>query len=112
MFNRSNQKWLKNISLNTPIQNIYDEAPLVLEDIITDDFNITDKADTSIKIDKLYKAIEKLKPRYKTIIDYRLQGLTMQEIGDILGISQAQVSRDYQYILSILRQKFNIMEEL
>ena len=51
-------------------------------------------------------------PRYRKIIYYKLQGMTMCEIGKKLNLSQPQISRDYQKILSILRQKFNVMEEI
>lgn len=109
MFNRTNKKWNKNISLST---EIYDTEDMSLEDIIDTNFDIEEGVSNSIYIQKLYEEIDSMYPRYKKIILYKLQGMTMCEIGEKLNLSQPQISRDYQKILSILRQKFNVEEEI
>jgi len=107
MYNRNNQKWIKTISLHTPI--IDDD--ILLSDVIQDDFNLNDYIDNVSRLEDLQKEILKLNSRYRRIINYRLQGMTMCQIAEKLNLSQAQISRDYQKILSELRQKLNITEE-
>ena len=105
--NKSNQKWNKNISLST---EIYDTENILLEDMVDNDFDIDEKVNTSIYIQKLYNELDRMRPRYKKLIYYKLQGMTMCEIGEKLNLSQSQISIDYQKILCILRRKFNVQD--
>ena len=53
----------------------------------------------------LDKAISKLKPRDRKILEYRfIIGKTQMEIADELGISQAQISRIEKNAISNLRK--------
>lgn len=111
MYVRSSQRWNNTISLETPIHES-DENCLTLADTISDNFDIEEIVHNKIHLTKLYDELNGLNPRYKKIICYRLQGLTMATIGKKLKLSQPQISRDYQKILTIIRKKFKITEEL
>lgn len=105
MYQRQNNKWNKNISFDTKI-----DENLILEDMLADNFNIDDFLDKSLFINKLYKEINNLEGQYKKILQYRLQGLKLDEIGKLLNTTQPTISRKLDKIINILRDKFNIKE--
>lgn len=80
------------ISLDTPLKTGED---LCLEDTIASDVDVT----SSVQDDIMLVEINKLKEKYlsrmeQQVIDlYYMQGKTQVEISEILGISQAQISR-------------------
>lgn len=88
-----------------------------LDDIIIDDISfielVSDEQDleqqffNSMKIDLLMKYIDELPGNLKSVIDYKLKGLTQQESAKRLGISQPQVSSLYYQALNLLRIKFD-----
>ena len=79
---------------------------VTLEDITASEYDMLEQINKDEHYNKLYEEIDKLKDRYKLIMQYRLKGLTMLEISKKLNISQPQVSRDYNVALNILRNKF------
>lgn len=104
---RRNKKHDANISLNTPVKE-----NSILEDTLSSTYDITDEVNKKLYIDKLHKEINKLYPRYRKILEYKLQGYTLAEIGDILGLSTSQISKGYIEAINILRDKFNVKEDL
>ena len=103
LFIRDNKKYINNISLSEKISGD-DESP-ELQDIIPDSFDLVYEVENNSKLQDLYIQIDSLSDRHKTVIKYYLQGYTMSAIGEILGLSQPQISRDYQQALNILRRK-------
>ena len=102
MFHRNNNKHIINsVSLFEKVNDDFE-----LQDTLASDFNMYEDIENSLSLDKLHKEIATLNERHKQIINYRLQGLTLCEIADILGVSQPQVSRDLQKALNILRYRF------
>ena len=95
-------KHINNISLSD--KSILD---IELEDTIASDLDIELDLENKINLNILYHEINKLSHRHKFIMHHRLGGLTMDTIANLLGISQAQVSKDYQRAINILRRKFN-----
>lgn len=100
-FFRQNKKYNLTLSIeDTKVDN------LRLEDTLQLNYNMEQDVETSLNIEKLYEEINKLSERHRKIMIYYLQGLTMQQIGDIIGLSQPHVSREYNKALNILRYKF------
>ena len=95
----------KHLEVSYLYEEINDNG-VTLEDITASEYDMLEQINKDEHYSKLYKEIDKLKDRYKSIMQYRLQGLTMLEISKILNISQPQVSRDYNVALNILRNKF------
>ena len=103
---RQNIKHLNNLSLSDA-----EEGDLPLEDLIALDYDLLQDLNLKLDIEFLYKEIENLKPRYKEVIKYKLKGYTFKKIGEILGVSQPQISTDYNKALNILRYKFRNRRE-
>ena len=102
MYNREYNNNFKNIlSLDLEI-----EDNLKLSDTLSIEIDFAQEINKDEYLKKLQYEIDNLPERYKKVISYRLQGLTMVEIGKLLGICQPQVSRDYNKALNILRNKF------
>lgn len=86
------RKSIDTVSLDTPLKTGED---LCLEDIIASDVDVT----SSVQDDIMLVEINKLKEKYlsrmeQQVIDlYYMQDKTQVEISEILGISQAQISR-------------------
>lgn len=100
LYYKQNKKHLLNISLYT---DIGDDIQLV--DTISDNIILDEEIDKNINIQKLYININKLDSKLKTILNLKLNGLTMQDIAEKIGISQLQVNKDYNKALNILRDK-------
>ena len=88
------------ISIHEPIND-----NITLEDMLITDVDHEENLSNKLSIALLYKEIDKLPDKLKTIIYYRLQNYTFTKIGKILGLSQQQISKDYQKALNILRNK-------
>lgn len=76
-------------------------------ELISDDYNLEQQFFNSMEVDLLIKYIDELPGRLKWIINYKLKGLTQQQIAEKLDISQAQVSRLYCQAINRLRRKFD-----
>lgn len=62
--------------------------------------------ENEIGIEYLNEYIDILPERLSKVIKYHLLGHTMKQIGEILGVSQPQISRDYRKAINILRYRF------
>ena len=91
------------MSLSAPIDS-NEEGCVALQDRIEDDNNEEDKLDHFI----LKQLIQNLPPRERKIIIMRYyRDKTQAEIAKELGVSQVQVSRIENKVLSSFRKKFN-----
>lgn len=103
MLIRTEKKSNRFVSLDNEIDNnityldIFDTG----EDIEVDYIRLQD-------INKLNKYIEQLPEKLKKVIRLRLDGLTQEQIGKELNISQATVSNLYYLALNSLRLKFEL----
>ena len=100
-FFRQNKKYNTNLSIDEPKSD-----NIRLEDMLQLDYDMEKDIEKLLTIEKLYNEIDTLNERHRKIMLFYLKGLTMTEIGDILGLSQPQVSREYNKALNILRYKF------
>lgn len=98
-----NNKDIPTVSLSETI-----EDELELKDIIAAETDVFEEVEKLLNINKLYDEINNLPDRYKKILLYRFKGYTMTKIGNLLGLSQAQISRDNAHAINILRHKFNV----
>lgn len=103
---RQNIKYINNLSLSET-----DDDNLSLLEVISSDYDLFNDLNLKMNIEFLYQEIDKLKPRHQIVLKYRLQGYTFNTIADILGVSQPQVSTDYNKALNILRYKFRNRKE-
>lgn len=98
---RDNKKHFNNISIYS---NINDDCEL--QDVIPDKVNVIEETENEIGIEYLNEYIDILPGRLSKVIRYHLSGHTMKQIGEILGVSQPQISRDYRKAINILRYRF------
>lgn len=86
-------------SLDEPINN--EDKELTLKDCLSQE-DTTDKLD----LISLKEELKNLSTEEKMLLKFRyLEDKTQQEIADIMGMSQVQVSRGEQRVLSKLRQR-------
>ena len=90
----------QNISIYTEISD-----NIELLDELASDLNIEEYLLDNICISDLYACIDTLPKRLKIIIQYKLNGMTMVEIGKKLNLSQPQISRDYHSAINKLKTK-------
>ena len=98
---RDNKKHSNTISIYS---NINDDCEL--QDVIPDKINVIEETENEIGIEYLNEYIDILPGRLSKVIKYHLLGHTMKQIGEILGVSQPQISRDYRKAINILRYRF------
>ena len=108
---RTSKKNRQEVSISLPIGTDKDGNEISLNDILgTDPDEIIDQLSLKIQIRQLYKHLEKLPPRERTIICLRY-GLgpcdrtTQREIASKLGISRSYVSRIEKKALEQLRSE-------
>ena len=106
MYFRANKKNLNNISIYTNLGN--EDSDLEIIDTLRDKFDIEEYILKKENLKILETEIDNLPLRYRTVVKYRLKGMTFDKIGRLIGISQPQVSRDFQKALNILRYKFRV----
>ena len=87
------RKEKKFISLSTPIHE-----NLLLEDMISSDFDIEAELEKNENIKKLYEALTLLKENEKTVLIYSFglygnEPLKQKELAEMLGLRQASISR-------------------
>ena len=97
------------VSLDEPLSTDWDGNELLLSDILGSDESVSAALEEEEEKKALYRAVEKLSPRERTIIAYRFglfgkRELTQKEVADLLGISQSYISRLEKRILGKLRK--------
>ena len=113
MYLRKNNKTKLEVSIDEPLNVDWDGNELLLSDILGTDEDIISK-DIENEVEKklLYKAINKLNNREKTIVQMRYglnnidgEEMTQKEVADSLGISQSYISRLEKKIMQRLRRE-------
>lgn len=97
----------KNIQLLSLSEPMVDGEEIVLLDTITDGFDIEQFIIEKDVVEKLYTFINELDYTLQKIILYKLDNKTQDEIADILGLSQSQISRLLSKAIYQLRLKFS-----
>ena len=113
MYLRRNSKTKLEVSIDEPLNVDWDGNELLLSDILgTDEDVIYRDIETEVEKSLLLKAIDKLTPRERTIVELRfgLAGegapeLTQKEVADLLGISQSYISRLEKKIMKRLKKE-------
>lgn len=98
---RSNRRHQHSLYLDDKAKGFDDD--LFLVDIIASDINIEDDFEDNSLISKLLEEIEKLPKLYSAIIKYKLQGMSLIEIGKIMNLSQPTVGKYYNRAINLLR---------
>lgn len=111
MYFRSLKKTQSETYINDPIEVDEDGNALTYMDVVYEEDNIAENIDLKYNIKKLYKLIEKLPKREKTIITlryglYNTKPLTQNEVAKKLDISRSYVSRIEKKILEELNNGF------
>lgn len=118
MYLRRSSKLKMEVSIDEPLNVDWDGNELLLSDILGTDENIIyKKMEDEVDHRLLHKALSRLSPREKTIIQLRF-GIntsdgtekTQKEVADILGISQSYISRLEKKIIGRLRKDMVRME--
>ena len=113
MYLRRNNKIRYEVSIDEPLNVDWDGNELLLSDILGTDEDIISK-DIENEVEKklLYKAINKLNNREKTIVQMRYglnnidgEEMTQKEVADSLGISQSYISRLEKKIIRRLKRE-------
>lgn len=92
------------VSLYEPVFNDENESLCLADQISSDNFEDVFISKTIIK-----DILHNLQKREKYILNLRfLQGKTQMQVANIVGISQAQVSRIEKNVLSIVKKQLNI----
>lgn len=118
MYLRRSSKLKMEVSIDEPLNVDWDGNELLLSDILGTDENIIyKKMEEEVDHRLLYKALSRLTPREKTIIQLRFgintsdgSEKTQKEVADILGISQSYISRLEKKIIGRLRKDMVRME--
>ncbi|QGT99145.1 RNA polymerase sporulation specific sigma factor SigE [Candidatus Syntrophocurvum alkaliphilum] len=117
MYLRRNLKNRGEVSLDEPLNVDWDGNELLLSDVLgTEGDMIYKKIEGEVEKSLLWKAMHKLNPREKTIIQLRFglntEGIekTQKEVADILGISQSYISRLEKRILKRLQREIRKIE--
>lgn len=111
MFLRKKAKMKVEVSLDEPLKMDYDGNELLLSDVLgSDPDEISENLVEEEKKEALYKAIEDLRPREKTILKMRFglfdcEEMTQKDVADTLGISQSYISRLEKRIIKKLHNK-------
>lgn len=103
-FVASENKHKLNISI---FENLSDT--IEIQDTLKSDYDLFIHFDSNYEIAELKKEIDKLEDRYRLIINYYLEGKTQKEIGQIIGLSQAQVATLYNKALNMLRYRLRFL---
>jgi len=113
MFLRRNNKTKLEVSFDEPLNVDWDGNELLLSDILgTEEDEIYHHLEDEVDRELLAKALAKLSPRERTIIQLRF-GIntrdgaerTQKEVADLLGISQSYISRLEKKIMKRLKKE-------
>ncbi|MFP3155159.1 RNA polymerase sporulation sigma factor SigE [Lachnospiraceae bacterium ZAX-1] len=113
MYLRRNNKTKMEVSIDEPLNVDWDGNELLLSDILgTEEDIIYRDIETEVEKSLLKRAIEKLAPRERTIVELRFglsgedaEELTQKEVADLLGISQSYISRLEKKIMKRLKKE-------
>ena len=113
MYLRKNNKTKLEVSIDEPLNVDWDGNELLLSDILgTDEDIISRGIENQVEKKLLYKAIEKLNNRERTIVEMRYglknkygKEMTQKEVADSLGISQSYISRLEKKIIKRLKRE-------
>ena len=113
MYLRRTAKTKMEVSIDEPLNVDWDGNELLLSDILgTDEDVIYRNIEDEVEKKLLKKAIGKLAPRERTIIELRFglagssaKELTQKEVADFLGISQSYISRLEKKIIKRLKKE-------
>ena len=104
------------VSFDEPLNVDWDGNELLLSDILGTDNDVISR-DLEDEVDKelLQKALEKLGPREKQIVELRFglnsqQERTQKQVADLLGISQSYISRLEKKIIRRLQKEMIRMQ--
>ena len=99
------------VSLDEPLNVDYEGNELLMSDVLGTDADIVTKhLETEVEKQLLWKAIEKLNSREKSIMALRFglggdEEKTQKEVADLLGISQSYISRLEKKIIVRLKKE-------
>ncbi len=111
-FEGSFEGWMRRIVVNTIIESFRKKNPVYFVDsydnlLVADEENKEDAPAYNTK--ELHKIIEELPPKYKLVFNlYALEGLSHQEIADILGISVGTSKSNLSRARKILKEKISV----
>ena len=111
MFLRKTQVVRNEISIDEPLNIDWDGNELLLSDILGTEYDsINRDLEQDVEKDLLLKAVDKLCPREKTIMQLRfglIDGMerTQKDVADAIGISQSYISRLEKRILKRLKKE-------
>ena len=113
MYLRKNNKTKLEVSIDEPLNVDWDGNELLLSDILgTEEDIISKNIENEVEKKLLYKAIDKLSNREKTIVKMRYglnnadgEEITQKEVADSLGISQSYISRLEKKIIKRLKRE-------
>ena len=118
MYLRRTSKMKMEVSIDEPLNVDWDGNELLLSDILgTEDDLIYRDMELEVEKKLLKKAVEKLSPRERRIIELRYglkdkeeQEMTQKEVADLMGISQSYISRLEKKIMKRLRKEIDRYE--
>ncbi len=102
------------VSIDEPLNTDWDGNELLLSDVLgSDEMPMDEELEQDEERSALHKAIDRLDPREKLIIEMRFglggkRELTQKEVADLLGISQSYISRLEKKILLRLRRELEV----
>ena len=113
MYLRKNNKTKLEVSIDDPLNVVWDGNELLLSVILVTDADMISKGiESEVEKKLLYKAIEKLNHREKVIVEMRYglnnkdgEEMTQKEVADSLGISQSYISRLEKKIIKRLKRE-------
>lgn len=118
MYLRRASRLRSEISIDEPLNIDWDGNELLLSDVLgTEEDGILQSMEEAVDLMLLRKAMKKLTPREKLIIDLRYgmnnrsgEEMTQKEVADMLGISQSYISRLEKKIIRRLKKEMLRME--
>lgn len=118
MYLRRSSRLRSEISIDEPLNIDWDGNELLLSDVLgTEEDGILRPMEEAVDLMLLRKAMKKLSPREKMIIDLRYgmndrngQEMTQKEVADMLGISQSYISRLEKKIMKRLKKEIIRLE--
>lgn len=113
MYLRRNNKTRMEVSIDEPLNVDWDGNELLLSDILgTDEDVIYKDIENEAERKLLFKAVDKLSDREKTIVNLRFglntpggEEMTQKEVANLLGISQSYISRLEKKIMKRLKRE-------
>lgn len=113
MYLRKNNKAKVEVSIDEPLNVDWDGNELLLSDILgTDEDVIYRDIENEVERKLLFKAVNKLSERERTIINLRFglstpdgEEMTQKEVASLLGISQSYISRLEKKIIKRLKRE-------